>query len=62
MNYDYLKGLEEIMEPALESASLDLIHKFFRDYLRVYREGIIICRSTYGCNIRFKDAVAMPEF
>ena len=45
-NCDYsFKGLEEIVEPALESVSLDSIRKFFRkmrDYLRAYREGITI--------------------
>ena len=45
-DYDYsFKGLEEILEPALESVSLDSICKFFRkmrDHLRAYREGITI--------------------
>ena len=45
-NCDYsFKGLEEIIEPALESVSLDSVQKFFRkmrDYLRAYREGITI--------------------
>ena len=45
-NCDYsFKGLEEIVEPALESVSLDSIRKFFRkmrDHLRAYREGITI--------------------
>ena len=45
-NCDYsFKGLENIVEPALESVSLDSIRKFFRkmrDYLRAYREEITI--------------------
>ena len=45
-NCDYsFKGLEEIVEPALESVSLDSICKFFRkmrDHLIAYREGITI--------------------
>ena len=39
-NCDYsFKGLEETVEPALESVRLDSIRKFF---LRAYREGIDI--------------------
>ena len=45
-NCDYsFKGLEETIEPALGSVSLDSVRKFFRkmrDYLRGYREGISI--------------------
>ena len=41
-NCDYaFKGLEETIEPALESVSLESIRKFFRkmrDYLKAYRE------------------------
>ena len=44
MNCDYsFKGLEEIVELALESKSLDSIRKFLskmRDYLGAYREGM----------------------